>query len=165
MLADNKATLDAAVEQLDGDFSALFVHIMSDALGVPLERVTILRIVAGSVIVEFVVDINDSEITELSVSGVDDVQTAIVAVEEIGGYRLVSVKAMAIEEHDATQDDPCAIGDWQSCTVAGQPLVAVAAIGLGATIVLLMVLRKLCCQKRAKVGTQDYSTTDYGQWN
>lgn len=147
------------MEQLSNDFEVIFTSTVADALGIPYERVTILRIVAGSVIIEFSVRINESEITALTDSGVESVQAAIVEVGAIGGHRVASVQPIAAQD-GANQNDPCATSDWQSCKVAGQPLWLVAAVGLGASVVLLFVLCKLCCKKRAKVGMSDYA-----QWN
>lgn len=150
------------MESLSDDFSAVFVRAVSDALRIPVERVTVLRVTAGSVIIDFSVDIKSSEIEALPYSSSDNVQAAIIATREIGEYALVSVEATAVQPAD-TQNDPCATGDWKSCRVAGQPVVAIAAIGLGVSIVLLLVLRKVCCKKKIKVGSA--TSDNYEQWN
>jgi hypothetical protein len=151
----DKAILDAEVDALSDDFSAVFARAVADALRIPLGRVTVLRIIAGSVIVEFSVDISESEIATLP----DSVPGTIIAIGQIGGYAVLSMSPAPTD----VQIDPCATGDWSSCTVAGQPVVAVVAIGLGASVVSLVVLRKVCCKKRAKVGSE--ASDSYAQWN
>jgi hypothetical protein len=149
------------VDSLSGDFSAVFARAIADALRIPVERVAVIRFFAGSVIVEFSVDISESEVAALP----GTVQATVTTTEDIGGYALLSVSPLeaATAPPPSTQDDPCAIGDWNSCTVAGQPVVAVVVVGLGASVVLLAVLRKVCCKKRAKVGSS--VPGDYAQWN
>eukprot|EP01043_Picozoa_sp_COSAG02_P019919 COSAG02_NODE_971_length_15551_cov_4.415157_13_plen_144_part_00 len=143
------------MDALSDEFSAVFARALADALLIPLERITVLRIIAGSVIVDFTVDISNSEIAALP----EGVPGTIIAVGQIGDYALLSISPVPTK----VQDDPCATGDRSRCTVAGPPMVAVVAIGLGASVVLLVVLRKVCCKKRAKVGAE--ASDSYAQWN
>ena len=85
------------------------------------------------------------------------------AAGEVGGYSLLSVDVAEVE---VVEGDPCEAGDWESCTIGGQPLVVVAAAVVGVGVVLLAVLCKACCKKKAKEGMQGGATTsDYAQWN
>merc|ERR1712046_102786 len=107
----------------------------------------------------FSIDSTESEIAALPAesSSSDRVLNAIVSAGDIGEYTIVSAEAVSVQPL-ATDDDPCATGD-QSCTIVGQPAVVVlviGVIGLGATAVLLVILRKLCCKKKAN---------GYQEWN
>ena len=148
------------MSQLDEDFLATFQRVMVDVLQVPLAQITVVGLRAGSVVVDFLVDISESQLAALPGS---DVQGAILVAGEVGGYSLLSVDVAEVE---VVEGDPCEAGDWESCTIGGQPLVVVAAAVVGVGVVLLAVLCKACCKKKAKEGMQGGATTsDYAQWN
>jgi hypothetical protein len=128
------------VGSLSDDFSAVFVRVVASALRIPAERVTIVGITAGSVIVEFSLDINESEIASLRGS----VQATIFATGHIGEYTLVSVSTI----HDAETPVAPMTDDGQNN--AGQPIIATVAFGLVATVLLMMILWKVCCKKKVK---------------
>ena len=58
------------MSQLDEDFSATFQRVMADVLQVPLAQITVVGLRAGSVVVDFLVDISESQLAALPGSDV-----------------------------------------------------------------------------------------------